>query len=734
MSSVTESNLGLNYGWAYGESGWNTGMDDNLVKLGFTSRNQVKGILSAPPSAPSNGDAYIVGTSPTGLFSGNFGKVAIWDRTVWLFLTPKNQEVVYNVANGCDYIYENGWVLKQEDELSPYVKVKDFTFSTGYTITDQKQCLLNLADNKYYQWFGTLPKVVSAGSTPATSGGIGALLWVDRTDLMLRSYLSSSAGADLIPTLADVYVAVDLDTTGATDETGTIAALFAKYKTIKLPAGTILANINIPSGGCLLGSGMLKWDSVNAEWDGVGTLIKGTVDVSNKVGVSAGHFSIDVYDEGTNAFLAVGPSTLGVYLKRISTRANEHNYLFEQNGTLQSGANGGNIVAEDCNAYGGPNGFAIKMRNVTLIRCDSSGSSVQAYVCASDNINGASVYSRAQDVTFINCTGSGNQATLRCYTRDHFSLDNTYGVQPATGIKWRGGKLFGCTQHGAHIGDFPQVIPNRTQINCEDVSIYDADIAYNTMRGVFISNGTRITVKNNKVGSNGDFNNIDFDTTVSTRCIDIDITDNTYFNPVSGFESGVFTLNGGDTSVNASHGFSIYKTNNTSATTITSISGGKPNKPVTILINDDFTTISIAGKSLRGVGTVGRYEYDGVAGVWICTDEMMSYERQQAWAASLVVDFVTGTPSGVVVPLTGTTTSITMIQPPASHAGRSYTLRVYPGDAGDKSFSGWATSVFKFSTAVPPPATVITFGTTLLVTFYWTGTVMIATSSVVVSA
>ena len=194
MSSVTESNLGLNYGWAYGESGWNTGMDDNLVKLGFTSRNQIKGILSSPPSTPSNGDAYIVGTSPTGLFSGNFGKVAIWDRTVWLFLTPKNHEVVYNVADGCDYKYDNGWSLKQEDELSPYVKVKDFTFSTGYTITDQKQCLLNLADNKYYQWFGALPKVVPASSTLATAGGIGELLWVDRTDLMLRQILSGSHG------------------------------------------------------------------------------------------------------------------------------------------------------------------------------------------------------------------------------------------------------------------------------------------------------------------------------------------------------------------------------------------------------------------------------------------------------------------------------------------------------------------------------------------------------------
>lgn len=198
MSSVTESNLGLNYGWAYGESGWNTGMDDNLVKLGFTSRNQIKGILSAPPSTPSNGDAYIVGTSPTGLFSGNFGKVAIWDRTVWLFLTPKNHEVVYNVADGCDYKYDNGWSLKQEGELSPYVKVKDFTFSTGYTITDQKQGLLNLGDNKYYQWFGAIPKVVPAGSTPATAGGIGALLWVDRTDLMLRSELLSTTGASIV--------------------------------------------------------------------------------------------------------------------------------------------------------------------------------------------------------------------------------------------------------------------------------------------------------------------------------------------------------------------------------------------------------------------------------------------------------------------------------------------------------------------------------------------------------
>lgn len=195
MASIKENNLELNYGWPYGESGWNSGMDENIVKLGFESRKRINGILSSPPSSPSNGDAYIVGTAPTDLFSGKFANIAIYDRGSWVFITPKSQEVVFNTSDGCDYIYNNGWSLKLEAEVSPYIKIKDFTFSTGYTITDQKQCLLNITDNHYYQWNGTLPKVVPAGSTPATSGGVGVGAWSDKTDLILRNDLAASDGA-----------------------------------------------------------------------------------------------------------------------------------------------------------------------------------------------------------------------------------------------------------------------------------------------------------------------------------------------------------------------------------------------------------------------------------------------------------------------------------------------------------------------------------------------------------
>ena len=40
--SSTDPNLGLNYGWTLGESGWDTGMDANLKRLGAVVGLSVK--------------------------------------------------------------------------------------------------------------------------------------------------------------------------------------------------------------------------------------------------------------------------------------------------------------------------------------------------------------------------------------------------------------------------------------------------------------------------------------------------------------------------------------------------------------------------------------------------------------------------------------------------------------------------------------------------------------------
>ena len=66
------------------------------------------------------------------------------------------------------------------------------TFAAGYSLTDSRQTLLYAADGHDYGWAGTFPKVVAAGATPASSGGIGAGAWVDRTDVTLRSEIKAS--------------------------------------------------------------------------------------------------------------------------------------------------------------------------------------------------------------------------------------------------------------------------------------------------------------------------------------------------------------------------------------------------------------------------------------------------------------------------------------------------------------------------------------------------------------
>ena len=74
------------------------------------------------------------------------------------------------------------------------------TFAAGYTLTNMRQTLEYSGHE--YSWAGAFPKVVAAGATPASSGGIGAGAWVDRTDLTLRSSLSSINGAYLVSNAA----------------------------------------------------------------------------------------------------------------------------------------------------------------------------------------------------------------------------------------------------------------------------------------------------------------------------------------------------------------------------------------------------------------------------------------------------------------------------------------------------------------------------------------------------
>jgi hypothetical protein len=74
----------------------------NVISLAF----------SIPPVSPTNGDTYVVGSSPTGLWSGQANSIAYWSTDnpqsagEWEFYPPLPGWVVSNRQDGAQYIFD----------------------------------------------------------------------------------------------------------------------------------------------------------------------------------------------------------------------------------------------------------------------------------------------------------------------------------------------------------------------------------------------------------------------------------------------------------------------------------------------------------------------------------------------------------------------------------------------------------------------------------------------------
>lgn len=95
----------------------------------------------------------------------------------------------------------NNYLAQQAMAAFGYVILTGKTFTTGATINNPNEVLLNTVDGEYYKWTGSFasgPKVVPANSSPASTGGIGPGLWIGVGDASLRSALAASTGSTLI--------------------------------------------------------------------------------------------------------------------------------------------------------------------------------------------------------------------------------------------------------------------------------------------------------------------------------------------------------------------------------------------------------------------------------------------------------------------------------------------------------------------------------------------------------
>ena len=69
----------------------------------------VEGGADAPPSAPAEGDCWIVGISPSGEWAEHAEALACRQAGSWLFVTPRDGLRVLDKSAGREAFYRGGW-------------------------------------------------------------------------------------------------------------------------------------------------------------------------------------------------------------------------------------------------------------------------------------------------------------------------------------------------------------------------------------------------------------------------------------------------------------------------------------------------------------------------------------------------------------------------------------------------------------------------------------------------
>ena len=164
------------------------------------------------------------------------------------------------------------------------------SFEMGATVTTSTQVVWFEVEGSFYSWAGTLPKVVTAGSTPTTSGGISSTGWVNQyegirrvatdTQFLSTGYILLPSGTTAQRPTSPVNGMVRYNTDvgfyeyyrgGAWQGAGGADSVFTGGS-IQLPPGTTAQRPVSPVNG------MIRYNTdtqsfegyVNSQWGGVG--------------------------------------------------------------------------------------------------------------------------------------------------------------------------------------------------------------------------------------------------------------------------------------------------------------------------------------------------------------------------------------------------------------------------------------------------------------------------------
>lgn len=157
------------------------------------------------------------------------------------------------------------------------------SFELGATITQRNQALRHAATGKLYRWAGDLSKIVPAGSTPVSSGGVDTNAWLEVSDAALRQEILTGG------LLTDTLVVVDGSLTQRTINEGLES--IADLSTIENPKDGLRVYVKSYHAGLGKGGGYFTYSSAQKSKNDYGSVVNGWIRTNTSS-------TVNIYDFG----------------------------------------------------------------------------------------------------------------------------------------------------------------------------------------------------------------------------------------------------------------------------------------------------------------------------------------------------------------------------------------------------------------------------------------------------
>ncbi|UUV44796.1 hypothetical protein RCRUDOLPH_29 [Rhodobacter phage RcRudolph] len=214
---------------------------DVLVQLAVISTS-----LTAPPGSPADGDRYIVGSAPTGAWTGKDLNVAYYSNGVWQFAVPRPGWQAYDIANN-DLLVWNGTAWIDLAVAGGYASTTSAT-----TFTDNLLTLQDNADNTkkaQFELSGITTATTRVYTLPNVAGALASLGNLAQTFTGAMTFSGTFVVSAATSSLGT-------STAASTINVGTGATLASTAKTVNIGTGgvstsTTTVNIGSTTAGAL---------------------------------------------------------------------------------------------------------------------------------------------------------------------------------------------------------------------------------------------------------------------------------------------------------------------------------------------------------------------------------------------------------------------------------------------------------------------------------------------------